>query len=107
MLTIACLLVSLYNRQETPLPPANELVGKMLARYYSAQTVTGLIRLTAAVPSGSASIDTQLQIERPGKLYIFQAKDNGQKRQWVVTCDGTGITYEPPRVSPLSMDDSR
>ncbi|HZH97804.1 MAG TPA: hypothetical protein VEX38_02430 [Fimbriimonadaceae bacterium] len=80
-------------------PSGSEIVGKMLAHYYGANTATGKIKLTQSMMNHSVVIETTLQFEKPSKLYIKQVQTgkSGQ-RTWLVTSDGKSFAYDPPSV---------
>ncbi len=100
---IATLIFALAASQQE-LPSAKSLIGAMFLKYYNASTVKGRIRLTVTASTGSASLDTEVQVERPGRLYIHQVKNVGDKKQWLVTADGTTFTYDPPRGTAFTSD---
>lgn len=93
--------MSFVNAQAQDLPSPAGLISKMFAKYYSAQTVSGKIHYTVSAPTGSATLDTEVQIERPGKLYIRQFKTGGDKKVWIVTADGTSVSYGAPKGTPV------
>lgn len=95
------LLLAQQHMQPTAQPEAprpSALVGKMLARYFEAPTIVGRIGLTVAAPTGAVNVETTLQIERPGKMYIRQTKSAGDKRAFLITADGKGFTYDAPDI---------
>jgi len=102
MLSIGiAIALTLVGQDQSKSPAAKVLIEKMMNRYYSAQTLTGTIKLTVSTEAGSASLDTVLQYERPAKLYIRQQKnvanpDPGQPSKWLVTSDGTTFSYDIP-----------
>jgi hypothetical protein len=82
-------------------PTAKQLVEKMLGRYFGANTLVGQIKLTVATNAGSASLSTNLQFEKPAKLYLYQQKlvsnpDPDQPSRWLVTSDGSMFSYNVP-----------
>jgi hypothetical protein len=80
-------------------PSAAELVGKTFAHYNSAQSATGKIRMTQTMMNHSVVIDTELQFERPSKLYIKQVQSSkAGSKTWLVTSDGKNFSYDPPAV---------
>ncbi len=97
--TVALLSMYAYGFQEPP--SAKSLIDNMLAHYHGAKTITGNIKLTVAAAQGSASLSTQLQYERPAKLYILQQKqvanpDPEFPSKWLVTSDGSMFSYSVP-----------
>ncbi len=93
--------LSLINAPRQDLPSPAALITKMFDTYYYAQTISGKIHYTISAPVGSATLDTDVQIERPGKLYIRQFKPTGDKKVWIVTADGTSVSYGAPRDTPV------
>ncbi len=77
-------------------PRPSELISKALARYAAAKTIVGTIKLTQAAAGRSGTITTTLQLQRPDKLFLRQVQDKVPPRVWLVTCDGTGFTYDLP-----------
>src|SRR5579862_8720306 len=81
---------------QTETSPAKTLISKMLAYYFSANTLTGNIVLTAAAGGGHTTWNTTVQFERPSKLYIQQARVNGPSEAWYITSDGKVFSYAAP-----------
>lgn len=102
MLTPAVVLLAVFANPTTQEPQAKDLIQKMLAAYHGAKTLTGTVNLTVtAEGAGSATLNSTLQYERPGKLYLFQRKnvvnpDPDQPVQWLVTSDGSKFSYQVP-----------
>ncbi|HRJ26617.1 MAG TPA: hypothetical protein PLO61_03785 [Fimbriimonadaceae bacterium] len=91
-----------WSAQEAPTPvepptstPA-ELVSRMLERYSSAKSVTGAISLTQTYMGKSATIDTRLQYEKPGLLYVRQETRVQNGRTSLVVSNGTFFKYTLP-----------
>jgi hypothetical protein len=76
------------------------LIGKMLQYYADAQTLTGSITLTASDGKGQAQLLTQIQFEKPSKLYIRQAKGGTKPAVWLVTSDAKNFSYDYPDFLP-------
>lgn len=74
----------------------SQLVSAMLARYNGAQSMTGSITFTQSAGDSSGQIVTQLQFERPAKLYIRQEKKTANAQVRIITCDGKHFTYDKP-----------
>lgn len=101
MLTHAIALLSVCTGATQESPSAKTLIEKMLARYYAAKTLTGQIKLTVSAGGGSATLNTNVQYERPSKFYLFQQKTSGNPdpeapSKWLVTSDGTMFSYNTP-----------
>lgn len=90
MLTMLAILITPQEAK-----PA-ELVSKMLARYHSAQTLTGTVLMTQQAQGRKVFIETVMQYERPAKLYIRQDLKASEPRTWRVTSDGTIFSYDIP-----------
>lgn len=86
----------LLSLQTQPKPAASAMVSKVLARYAGAKTVVGKIAMVQTMGSISASVTTELQYERPAKLYIRQVRKSSDPREWMVTSDGAQFSYEMP-----------
>lgn len=92
-LTVAAVLLGSISPQEN----AAESVSKMLAGYANAKTISGNIKMTQSLGSVSVQIDTYLQLERPGKLYLRQERKSlNDPRTWIVSADGTYFSYAVP-----------
>src|SRR4051794_29195289 len=77
MLTGLIALAALAHGQgQVPNPQkpltANELISKMLKLYADAKTVSGTILMTQSAVGKQVQFQTQLQIERPSKIFLFQ-----------------------------------
>lgn len=79
-----------------PQGDAAALVGKMLARYDGAKTLTGTIRFTQTANNVSIVIDTAIQYEKPSKLFIRQERRSSEPRIFLVTSDGQHFSYDLP-----------
>ncbi len=100
MLTQAIALLA-FSTCHSGQASARDLIQKMLTVYHGAKTMTGTIKLTVSTTSGSASLDTALQFERPSKFYLRQRKlvanpDPEQPTEWLVSSDGKLFSYPVP-----------
>jgi outer membrane lipoprotein-sorting protein len=86
--------------QEAPRPTASALVSKVLAYYSGAQSMVGTIRFTQTAQSRSVVVETNLQFERPSKLYIRQELIAGERMLWLVVSNGTEFSYNTPENLP-------
>jgi hypothetical protein len=82
--------------QTTQKQLAAPLISKMFAKYYAAKTLTGKITLTQGVDSESGKIETSLQFEKPGLLYIKQRLIASETRVWITSSDGKYFCYDMP-----------
>lgn len=101
MLNVGIAVALSILAQDGTSPSAKGLIEKMMSRYYAAQTLTGKIKLTVSTKAGSASLETEVQYERPSKLYLRQQKnvaspDPSQPSKWLVTSDGKTFSYDVP-----------
>lgn len=87
--------LAMATQGESPSPA--KLLGTMFSRYYSAKSLVGTIVLTQTVGSESGRIDSELQFERPNKLFIKQQMRTASGTIWIVTCDGKHFSYNKPR----------
>lgn len=83
-------------------PTAGDIISKMLARYSGVDTLTGEIKqvIEGRYSSGAVSeeTDTQIQYEKPSKLYIRQQRfGNRDPHVWLVTSDGARFSYDFPK----------
>jgi hypothetical protein len=77
-------------------PSPAALVSKMIARYAEAKTVVGTITFVNSASGRSVRIDTQLQLERPSRLFLRQATASQPPQTWLVTSDGEFFSYDRP-----------
>ena len=75
---------------------ASLLVQKMIEYYNDAATMTGTIVMTTKVGDESLSITTNLQFEKPSRIYVRQQKSLGDKRVWLIVSDGKLFAYDAP-----------
>jgi len=75
---------------------APALVGKMLAYYNDAKSITGRISLTQSANGVSGTVETFLQFELPAKLYIRQQKSIADHKVYLVVSNGKTFGYDSP-----------
>jgi len=73
-----------------------ELVGRMLAKYAKATSLTAEITWTQQVKDSSIVTKTALQLEAPSKLYIRQDRTGASAKSVFVVSDGTTFSYPVP-----------
>jgi hypothetical protein len=97
LITLLAALV-MQNPAQNPGPPVNPaaLVGKMLAFYNDAKSLTGRITLTQSANGVSGTVETFLQFEAPNKLYIRQQKSTGDRPVYLVVSNGKRFAYDSP-----------
>ncbi len=96
MTTLVFALALVLPAQEPAKVSASGLIGKMFAKYATAETLLAKIRLTQSTTGASVTIDTDFQSEKPSKLYIRQTKGGQEPRSWLVTSDGVLFSYDNP-----------
>lgn len=106
MNAIIAVAVLLYGAQGGAPTPAS-LVSKMFARYYEAKTVTGTVTMKQTLGSLAIECTTELQYERPGKLYVRQRMTGAQAKSALVTADGKTFSYNTPDYLPGSENVKR
>ena len=79
---------------------ASDLISKMLSRYAGAKTVVGTIEMTQEAKGATVTTETELQYERPSKIYLRQAEHSSQGRSFLLTSDGRTFSYDPPPDAP-------
>lgn len=93
--TLTLLLAQVSAPAQTAQSPS-VLITKMFAKYAAAETLLGKIRLTQTAGSASVTVDTDLQLERPSKMYLRQARGGSDPKMWLVTSDGKMFSYGRP-----------
>lgn len=86
---------------------AAELLTKMLGHYRNTVSAVGSIKTVITDGAGKVGITTELQYERPSKLYIRQSVSGGKVRDMIVTSDGELFSYDVPRGHGRSRENSR
>lgn len=87
-----------------PADTAVELVSKMIKRYSDAQTLSGNIKTTVTIGNQRIIVTSNVQIERPLKMHLFQ-KVEGQTDSFLVVSDGKKFSYPKPMGGPSSDRD--
>lgn len=83
-------------QESTQKPKASTIVSRMLEYYKKANSLVGTVHLTQTAAGKSITIDTQLQFEKPSKLFLHQVRKSSDPREWVVTSDGKLFSYNAP-----------
>lgn len=97
MITAALLLMA----HQDSLPSAGEVISKMIAKYHDAKTVKGNLTTTVELGNQKLVVNSVIQIERPGKMYLRQDVPS-QNMSFVVTSDGKEFSYQKPADTPSS-----
>ncbi len=85
-----------FAQESAPRVTAAELISKAFARYASADRIVGDIRLTQVAQNRSVNVDTQIQLEKPAKVFLFQRRGGSEPRERLVTSDGRTFSYDKP-----------
>ena len=92
--------------EAAPKMTAVKVISNMLAHYHQLQSLTGTINLQVEAKASTGSvtqgIQTELQFEKPGKLYLRQVKLGSQPSEWLITSDGETFSYNVPKGLPYS-----
>ncbi len=101
MLTGLIAIAALTHAQgQVPAPPkqspVDQLLSKMLKSYYDAKTVTGTILMTQTAADKTVQFQTQLQIERPSKIFMFQQGLPKRNPDFLLVSDGKYFRYDGP-----------
>ncbi len=80
-------------------PTAGEVVSQMLSRYSKAVSAVGTIQFTQSFKTASVTIATQLQYEKPSKVYLRQTKVGRSEKDFLLTSDGKVFTYNAPEAA--------
>jgi len=88
--------VTLSPQAGAAAPSAGPLISKMLDRYSKAKTASGRISFVQQADGASVTVDTELQYERPNKLYIRQERKGSDAHVWLAVSDGKVLSYDRP-----------
>ncbi len=85
---------------------ASQILTKMFARYASAQSVSGNIKMVQTITgdpkvmqtakNGTIEADSQLQFDRPTKIFLHQTRSGTKGGEWYLTSDGKEFSYDRP-----------
>jgi len=75
---------------------AAQIMSKVFSRYADAQTAVGTVKMTQTALDVTLNIDTELQFDRPGKIYLHQTRNGTHARQWLLTSNGKVFSYDRP-----------
>ncbi len=98
-LAIAVLTLNLVTLQEptgTPKTSASQVLSKVLTHYAEAQSVSGSIKMTQSAQGVTINIVSDLQYERPSKIYLRQERLGSKAATWLLTSDGKIFSYDNP-----------
>lgn len=77
-------------------PSSSEIISKVLAKYAAANSGTAEILMNQTGGTKKLSIKTELQFERPSKLYIHQSSETLAPGDWLIVSDGNNFGYDAP-----------
>jgi hypothetical protein len=80
------------SQKESP----SKIMSRMFAHYAEANSVVGTIRMTQSAQGKAVHTQTELQFERPSKIFLRQVRDGLKGRQWLLTSDGNTFSYNRP-----------
>ena len=89
----------ILTSQQTPLK-ASEVISKCLAKYASANSGVGEFLMTQSSGNKKVTIKTELQFERPSKLFLHQTSETIAPNDWLVVSDGVNFGYDKPSSQP-------
>ncbi|MFN3728282.1 MAG: hypothetical protein ACK4XJ_01025 [Fimbriimonadaceae bacterium] len=105
--------------QDAAQPSPGQLISGMLRAYAEARTIVGSVQMVQRMGPNMIQVRTQVQLERPAKLYILQTSSaaprsdqdirvyNEERRRWLVTSDGNAFSYDAPRGILVERDAQR
>ncbi len=95
-MSVTALCLALLSQDAAPaLPTATDVMSRLFARYHGAKTVVGTAVSTITVGDTVITIATDLQVERPNKVYIRQTvREDG--RVFLLVGDGKTFSYGKP-----------
>ena len=75
---------------------SNEIIQKCLAKYAEANSGMGEFLMTQSASGKKITIKTELQFERPSKMYLHQSSESVAPNDWLVVSDGVKFGYDVP-----------
>jgi len=98
--TAIALLVTIQAPQQDGVVPqktgAAQIMSKVFGRYASAQSISGTIKMAQSAKNVTVNILSELQYDRPSKIYLHQTRDGSKPRQWLLVSDGKLFAYDRP-----------
>lgn len=80
----------------TQQPTGAELVGRMLTKYNSAETIQGTIDMTQVAQRAQVKFKTEVAIQSPTKIRLAQERIGSEPKKWLTVADGTKFAYDRP-----------
>jgi hypothetical protein len=97
------MIVTLALTYALSVQKSSAIISAMLARYHNATSVVGSINQTITASFAGTTVhqnlDTQLQFERPSRLYLKQdlhPRPGHPAQSWLVVSDGIHFSYNVP-----------
>lgn len=75
---------------------SGEIISKCLAKYAGSLSGVGEFMMTQSANGKKVSIKTELQFERPSKMYLHQSSPTVEPNDWLVVSDGNQFGYDVP-----------
>lgn len=107
MMTTLLLLASAQPAASPQNVTAGQLISKMFLRYHGVKSMTGNILLTIDDGRGKVRVESSFGFTEGSKMFMRQAKVDGQKASMFCVSDGEIVTYTRPeglldqRLTPL------
>jgi len=98
--TVIAMLIAVQGQQQdtnsAPQTSAAQIMTKAFAHYSSAQSLSGTVNMAQSAKGVTVTIDSDLQFDRPSKIYLHQTRSGSRARQWLLTSDGSLFSYDKP-----------
>ena len=75
---------------------SSEVISKVLAKYAEAKTGVGEFVMTQTTQGKKVSIKSELQFERPSKIFLHQSSETVAPNDWLLISDGINFGYDAP-----------
>lgn len=95
----ALTLALLMSGNQSPLK-CGEVISKCLMKYAEANSGIGEFEMTQSASGKKVSIKTELQFERPSKLFLHQSSSELAPNDWLLVSDGVNFGYDVPGARP-------
>ncbi len=106
-LSIALLLTLQSAQQEATVPvkeSASQILSKVFSRYAGAQSISGNIKMSQTARGVTLSINTDLQYDRPSRIYLHQIRYGNNPKEWLLVSDGKSFSYNKPNDRSFGRD---
>lgn len=80
----------------TKAPEATELLGRAIKHYFDATSLAGTIKMTQSAKGLTIGVMTDLQFDRPNKMFLRQTRGGSSPKQMMTISDGKYFTYDKP-----------